>query len=71
MNLLVGLGNPGKDYSNTKHNFGFWILNRYIEKSFLTFKAGKGEYLSVKKENILCVKPVSYTHLTLPTKRIV
>jgi PTH1 family peptidyl-tRNA hydrolase len=60
MNLLVGLGNPGKDYSNTKHNFGFWILNRYTEKSFLTFNAGKGEYLSVKKENVLYAKPTSY-----------
>ncbi|HIA31282.1 MAG TPA: aminoacyl-tRNA hydrolase, partial [Candidatus Marinimicrobia bacterium] len=25
MTVLVGLGNPGRNYSDTKHNFGFWI----------------------------------------------
>ena len=60
MNILVGLGNPGRKYSDTKHNFGFWVLNRFAEKRSLTFQAGKGDYLLAKKGDIICVKPTSF-----------
>tara|TARA_B100000745_G_scaffold209660_1_gene138683 strand:- start:164 stop:739 length:576 start_codon:yes stop_codon:yes gene_type:complete len=60
MNILVGLGNPGRNYSDTKHNFGFWVLNRFVEKRSLTFQAGKGDYLLAKKGDIICVKPTSF-----------
>jgi PTH1 family peptidyl-tRNA hydrolase len=60
MNILVGLGNPGRKYSDTKHNFGFWVLNRFAEKRSLTFEAGKGDYLLAKKGNLLCIKPTSF-----------
>ena len=60
MNILVGLGNPGRNYSDTKHNFGFWVLNRFAEKRSLTFQAGKGDYLLAKKGDLICIKPVSF-----------
>ena len=60
MNILVGLGNPGRKYSDTKHNFGFWVLNRFAEKRSLTFEAGKGDYLLAKKGDLICVKPTSF-----------
>ena len=60
MNILVGLGNPGRKYSETKHNFGFWVLNRFTEKRSLTFQAGKGDYLLAKKENLICIKPTPF-----------
>ena len=60
MNILVGLGNPGRKYSDTKHNFGFWVLNRFAEKRSLTFQAGKGDYLLAKKGDIICIKPTSF-----------
>ncbi len=60
MNILVGLGNPGRKYSDTKHNFGFWVLNRFAEKRSLTFQAGKGDYLLAKKGDLICVKPTSF-----------
>ena len=60
MNILVGLGNPGRNYSDTKHNFGFWVLNRFAEKRSLTFQAGKGDYLLAKKGDLICVKPTSF-----------
>ena len=60
MNILVGLGNPGRNYSETKHNFGFWVLNRFAEKRSLTFQAGKGDYLLAKKGDLICVKPTSF-----------
>ena len=56
----VGLGNPGRNYSETKHNFGFWVLNRFTEKRLLTFQAGKGDYLLAKKGDLICVKPTSF-----------
>ena len=60
MHILVGLGNPGRKYSDTKHNFGFWVLNRFTEKRSLTFQAGKGDYLLAKKGNLICIKPTSF-----------
>ena len=60
MIFLIGLGNPGKQYSDTKHNFGFWVIDQFAEKSSLTFKAGKGEYLLAKKESLVCIKPLTF-----------
>jgi len=57
---LFGLGNPGSQYSNTKHNFGFWILDKIAEKRSLKFKAGKGDYLFVKDGDLLLVKPTTF-----------
>ena len=56
----MGLGNPGRKYSDTKHNFGFWVLNRFTEKRSLTFQAGKGDYLLAKKGDLICIKPTSF-----------
>ena len=60
MTVLVGLGNPGRNYSDTKHNFGFWVLDKFAEKRSLKFQAGKGDYLLVKSNNIALVKPTTY-----------
>ena len=60
MNILVGLGNPGSKYSETKHNFGFWVLDRFTEKRSLTFQSGKGDYLLAKKGGLACIKPTTF-----------
>ena len=60
MNILVGLGNPGRKYSDTKHNFGFWVLDLFTEKRSLTFQAGKGDYLLAKKGELMCIKPTIF-----------
>lgn len=60
MKILVGLGNPGRKYFKTKHNFGFRVLDRFAEKRSLIFQAGKGDYLLAKTGNLVCIKPTSF-----------
>ena len=60
MKVLVGLGNPGRKYSKTKHNFGFWIIDCFLKESSLELKAGKGDYHYIKTNDFCLVKPMSY-----------
>ena len=65
MKLVVGLGNIGKEYQNTRHNIGFMVLD-----SFLTgFSLEKKFQAYIKKETIqgmdvLFMKPTTYMNLS-------
>lgn len=60
MKVIVGLGNPGKKYLKTKHNFGFWIIDSFLKNCSLKLKPGKGDYHYEKTDNYYLVKPMSY-----------
>jgi len=60
MKIIVGLGNPGSNYSSTKHNFGFWVVDKIVEQSSLKYKAGKGEYIFAQSNEYMFVKPTTY-----------
>lgn len=69
MKLIVGLGNPGKNYHNTRHNIGFMFLDEIASKENLKFKLDtklKCEIaeMKVKNEKILLIKPQTYMNLS-------
>ena len=68
MKIIVGLGNPGRQYENTHHNMGFIALDRLSEKSGiavnkLKFKALLGEGMLLG-QRVLLVKPQTFMNLS-------
>lgn len=61
MKMIVGLGNPGKKYEQTKHNVGFMTVDRLAKRFNATFKKNSFEAevadFFVNGEKILLVKP--------------
>lgn len=66
--LLVGLGNPGKEYEKTRHNVGFFIVDRLADEWRLSFgrKKFQGLYAEhrVDDEKIYLVKPQTFMNLS-------
>jgi PTH1 family peptidyl-tRNA hydrolase len=61
--LIVGLGNIGEEYKETRHNIGFKILDALATKeefSFETAKLGDIGMFKVKGRSVLCLKPSTY-----------
>ena len=66
--LIVGLGNPGEKYENTRHNVGFQVIDELAERQGkpvqrLKFKALTG-LLTIGGEKALVLKPVTYMNLS-------
>lgn len=65
MLLIVGLGNPGTQYQNTRHNIGFRVIDRLVSDSGaneISKNAFKGELF--KSSNLLFLKPTTYMNLS-------
>ena len=64
MRAIIGLGNPGNEYENTRHNIGFAVIDAVASKMDIILSEGKGEYLMGSKKignnNITLVKPLTY-----------
>ncbi|TYQ14609.1 UNVERIFIED_CONTAM: PTH1 family peptidyl-tRNA hydrolase [Acetivibrio alkalicellulosi] len=68
MFVVVGLGNPGKKYDDTRHNVGFYVvellsMRHKIKVSKLKFKALYGEGV-IGENKVLLVKPQTYMNLS-------
>ena len=68
MYIIAGLGNPGKQYENTKHNVGFLTIDVLAEKlgirvSKIKHKALTGEGF-ISGEKVILVKPQTYMNLS-------
>ena len=63
MKLIIGIGNPGKDYEHTRHNIGFDAIDLYAKKNNLSIWKEKfnGKYCETKinDEKIILLKPAS------------
>ena len=60
MKCYVGLGNPGDQYSNTKHNFGYWVVDSFLKENDLQLKLGKGDFVFAQSENFVLAKSTSF-----------
>ena len=69
MKLIVGLGNPGNEYSKTRHNIGFQLLDYIASRNNIEFKCDKkfnaecATYM-VGGEKVYLIKPLSYMNLS-------
>ena len=68
MYLIVGLGNPEKDYAKTRHNMGFNVVNRFADKynidiSHKKFNALYGSSI-INNEKVMIVKPQTFMNLS-------
>ncbi|MCB0442904.1 MAG: aminoacyl-tRNA hydrolase [Flavobacterium sp.] len=65
--LIVGLGNMGAEYVNTRHNIGFKVLDYFAKKeniSFQTAKLGEVVEFKIKGRTLLLLKPNTYMNLS-------
>jgi len=65
--LIVGLGNIGAEYVNTRHNIGFKILDYFAKKesiSFQTAKLGDIAEFKTKGRTMILLKPNTYMNLS-------
>lgn len=62
--FIVGLGNPGEKYSNTRHNFGFKAVDAFVEDKSLSWKNWNDmasiAFYRKNDENILIAKPMTF-----------
>ena len=63
--LIVGLGNPGEQYSKTRHNAGFWLLDQLASNAGVSFKSetkfsGEVAKLILPLGNVWLLKPTTF-----------
>lgn len=70
MKIIIGLGNPGKEYAKTRHNVGFGVIDKihetlefddYVEKRKFKALVSEGE---ANGEKVILVKPLTYMNLS-------
>lgn len=67
--LIAGLGNPGKQYENTRHNAGFMVLDALADKlgaSFSLWQGGQAAYAKteISGKTAYLLKPLTYMNLS-------
>ena len=70
--LIVGLGNPGPEYANTRHNIGFIVLDALARASNIVFspdRYGDRAELRHKGRTLILIKPSTFMNLSGKTVR--
>lgn len=75
MKLIIGLGNPGKDYEKTRHNIGFEVIDVLADKWNIPLNQAKHKGLYgvgyVNGEKVILLKPMTYMNLSGESVRAV
>ncbi len=64
MKLIIGLGNPGKKYDNTRHNIGFRILDHLAASESIKFKKKVLFKYAALANKAVIIKPLTYMNLS-------
>lgn len=64
MKLIVGLGNPGIKYQNTRHNIGFKAIDTLANHFNVTLNKEKFQGLYFKNQEFVLAKPMTYMNLS-------
>ena len=62
MKLIVGLGNPGKEYENTRHNIGYMVLDSFLSNE--KWKEDKHAFVIKDGQKALFIKPTTFMNLS-------
>lgn len=65
--LIAGLGNVGNEYSHTRHNIGFDIVNAFVQKHDGAFRTDRHAYVAEikwKGKFFICICPTTYMNLS-------
>lgn len=65
--LLVGLGNPGAEYEDTRHNIGFSVLEALAKKHDGLFSLDRGAHkasIKLRGKQVVLIKPTTYMNLS-------
>ena len=65
--LVIGLGNPGSEYANTRHNIGYTIVDAWAQASTSIFspaRYGDRAEIKLKGRTILLIKPTTFMNLS-------
>ena len=65
--LIVGLGNAGNEYTHTRHNIGFDVVNAFVQKHAGKFSTGRLAYVADVKwkgKIFICICPTTYMNLS-------
>jgi PTH1 family peptidyl-tRNA hydrolase len=65
--LIIGLGNIGNEYANTRHNIGFDVVNAFVQKHGASLKVDRLAYVAEVKwkgKQFICICPTTFMNLS-------
>jgi PTH1 family peptidyl-tRNA hydrolase len=68
LKLVIGLGNPGKEYENSRHNLGYRLIDLLVKRKKGKLKPGKGEYfyseIKIDDQKVILAKPTTFMNMS-------